>query len=30
MKLSEVKRLIASNRLTPAQKKAVEERLKGK
>jgi hypothetical protein len=30
MKLSEVKRLTASNRLTPAQKKAVEERLKGK
>ena len=30
MKLPEIKRLVLSNRLTPAQKKAVEERLKGR
>jgi len=30
MKLPEIKRLVLSNRLTPAQKKVVEERLKGR
>lgn len=30
MKLPNIKRLVTSNRLTPAQKKAVEERLKGR